>query len=294
MTKMSADHDFGLQHDLKVMLQRIQDRRKVVSWLLSSGTAAILAGCGGSSGDDSSSSGTGGTGGTGDSTSDPPPDSCFADPAETSGPYPADGSNTVNGMASNVLTQTGIVRSDIRSSFGSSTTQAGGVPLTLTLRLVDANNLCANLSGYAVYVWHCSQEGNYSLYSAGVRNENYLRGVQVCDGSGRVTFQTIYPGCYPGRYPHLHFEVYPNAGMATLYTNATFTSQLAMPYDVSDTIYTNVAGYAGSSDNLAATPIDMDSVFHNDTPDEIAAMTPMLTGDVTGGYTSEILVGVPV
>ena len=37
-------------------------------------------------------------------------------PEETSGPYPGDGSN-----GANVLTQSGIVRSDITSSFGSST-----------------------------------------------------------------------------------------------------------------------------------------------------------------------------
>jgi len=49
-------------------------------------------------------------------------------PEEMAGPYPGDGSNGVN-----VLTQSGIVRSDIRSSFGSSTTIAHGVPTTITL-----------------------------------------------------------------------------------------------------------------------------------------------------------------
>lgn len=57
---------------------------------------------------------------------------CSLIPAETAGPYPGDGTN-----GPNVLTQSGIVRSDIRSSFGSAgTTTAPGTPLTVTVTLV--------------------------------------------------------------------------------------------------------------------------------------------------------------
>lgn len=44
-------------------------------------------------------------------------------PEETAGPYPGDGTD-----GPNVLTESGVVRSDIRSSFGSLTGTAQGVP----------------------------------------------------------------------------------------------------------------------------------------------------------------------
>src|SRR5205823_4417147 len=69
---------------------------------------------------------------------------CSIIPSETAGPYPGDGTN-----GPNVLTQSGIVRSDIRSSFGSSgTATQDGTPLTVTLQLVNTNSSCAPLAGY--------------------------------------------------------------------------------------------------------------------------------------------------
>src|SRR5262245_41346307 len=111
-------------------------------------------------------------------------------PSETEGPYPGDGSN-----GPNVLPQSGVVRSDIRSSFAGLSGTADGVPLALAMTIVSAST-CAPLSGYAIYVWHCDRLGRYSLYSAGATNQNYLRGVQATDATGRATFTTIYPGCY--------------------------------------------------------------------------------------------------
>jgi len=55
------------------------------------------------------------------------------------------------------------------------------------------------LPGAAVYVWHCDRAGRYSLYSSGVASENYLRGIQVTDAAGRVTFNSIFPAYYTGR-----------------------------------------------------------------------------------------------
>src|SRR6185369_5639030 len=113
---------------------------------------------------------------------------------ETAGPYPADGSNA----NLNALALSGIVRSDIRSSIAGATGVAAGVALTVRLALVNTNGSCADLAGYAVYLWHCDRDGQYSLYSAGVTGENYLRGVQVSDSDGMVSFTTIFPGCYSG------------------------------------------------------------------------------------------------
>ncbi len=292
---MTEHHHPSLQDDLHLMMQRNLQRRQALSWLLAGGSAALLVGCGGGSSDgtaaagssssSSSSSSSGGTGNAG---------ACVANAAETNGPYPSDGSNTVNGMVSNVLQSSGVVRSDIRSSFGSSTNTASGVPMTLRLSVVNSNNNCANLAGYAVYLWHCTRDGLYSLYSNGVQNENYLRGVQVTDASGVATFTTIFPGCYAGRYPHIHFEVYPSLSMATLYTNRLLTSQLALPRDICSTVYSGASGYSQSVANLAGVTIANDNVFGDNSSAQITQMTAAVTGSVAAGYDATILVGVPV
>ena len=197
-------------------------------------------------------------------------------------------------MVSNVLQQSGVVRSDIRPSFGSSSTIAPGVPLTLKMSIVNSNNSCAALSGYAVYLWHCTRDGLYSLYSNGVQNENYLRGVQVTDANGELTFTTIFPGCYSGRYPHIHFEVYPSLAMATLYTNRVLTSQLAFARDLCSTVYSGAAGYSASVNNLAGVTLANDNVFGDNSSAQMAQMTAAASGDISSGYNATILVGVPV
>jgi len=88
-------------------------------------------------------------------------------PSETAGPFPGDGSN-----GPDVLGESGIVRHDIRRSFGSSRTLARGVPLRVNLTVTDASEGYKPLSGAAVYVWHCDRLGRYSMYSAGVADEN--------------------------------------------------------------------------------------------------------------------------
>jgi protocatechuate 3,4-dioxygenase beta subunit len=147
-----------------------------------------------------------------------------------------------------VLTESGIVRSDITLSFGSSTTKAEGVPLSVTMTINDfANN--SPLAGGAVYLWHCDREGRYSLYSQGVTNENYLRGVQETDDQGQVKFTTIFPACYSGRWPHIHFEVYPSLAKATSSANKIATSQLALPEATAKAVYAT-SGYEQSISNL--------------------------------------------
>lgn len=287
------DHDLGLQRDLE-KIAALKQRRRVLGMMLS-GSALLIAGCNGD--DNSSTSTTSGSSdsssGSGSSSGSSSSGTCNAAASETNGPYPSDGSNTVNGQVSNVLAESGVVRSDIRSSFGSSTTVAGGVPLTLTLTLLNSNNLCAPLAGYAIYIWHCTRDGLYSLYSNGVQNENFLRGVQVADSSGKVTFTTIFPGCYSGRYPHIHFEIYPSLSMATLYTNRVLTSQMAMARDVCSTVYSGATGYSTSVSNLANVTIASDNVFGDNTTAQMAAMTPTLSGDISNGYTGTLSIGVP-
>ncbi|WP_438352402.1 intradiol ring-cleavage dioxygenase [Microbacterium sp. CJ88] len=203
-------------------------------------------------------------------------------PDETGGPYPADGSNGVN-----VLDDSGIVRSDIRSSFGSSTTVAPGIPLTIALTVRDAATGAA-LVGKGVYLWHCDRDGNYSLYSQGVQNENYLRGVQATDANGTVTFTSIYPACYSGRWPHIHFEVYDDVAHAVASGPIVKTSQIALPAEIDQAVYAT-AGYEQSVRNLSQTSLQKDMVFGDDGGiHQLATMS----GSVTGGYTAALTIGV--
>ncbi|SDD23540.1 intradiol ring-cleavage dioxygenase [Auraticoccus monumenti] len=202
-------------------------------------------------------------------------------PDETAGPYPGDGSN-----GPDVLEQSGIVRSDLTSSFGESTGTAEGVPMTLELTVTD---LAAGqpYAGAAVYLWHCTREGGYSMYSEGIEDENYLRGVQVADADGLVRFTSIVPGCYDGRWPHLHFEVYPDEASIADAADAVATSQLAVPQDVAEAVYAE-PGYESSVANLARTSLDSDNVFS----DGAESQLPATSGDTDSGYVLTLTVGV--
>lgn len=192
----------------------------------------------------------------------------------------------------NVLTQSGIVRSDIRPSFGAMTGTAAGVPLTLTITVQDADLGCAPLSNYAIYIWHCDRAGLYSLYSSGVTNQNYLRGVQVSDANGKVTFTTIFPACYSGRMPHIHVEVYVSQSTATTANNSVKVAQLAFDRATCQTVYNNATGYSQSVTNLAAITFASDNVFSNNTTAQMTAAMVSLTGDYTNGFTGTATVAV--
>jgi protocatechuate 3,4-dioxygenase beta subunit len=206
---------------------------------------------------------------------------CTRIPSETAGPFPGDGSN-----GANVLNQTGVVRSDIRSSFAGLSGSASGVPLTIKLTLVSATT-CAPLAGRAVYLWHCDAIGRYSLYTSGVTNQNYLRGVQGADASGVVTFTSIYPGCYAGRWPHIHFEVYPTLASSTSVANKIATSQIALPKAANDLVYAT-SGYGNSASNASQISLASDGVFSDGAALELATVT----GSVSSGFVASLTVAV--
>lgn len=267
----------GLAFDLDTLFQR----RRVLGLFAGLGAAA-LAGCAGSAPSTSTSTSTSTSSSTSASTSTGS-GVCAEIPAETAGPFPGDGTN-----GPNVLTQSGIVRGDIRSSFGSATGVAAGVPLTINLTIVDTANGCAGYAGAAVYLWHCDRAGNYSLYSAGVTDQNYLRGVQAANNGGLVTFTSIFPAAYAGRWPHVHFEVYPTLAAATSAGNKIATSQLALPRAACDAVYAT-SGYSASVPNLARTSLTSDNVFGNDGG---AHQLASMTGSVATGYTAHLTVPV--
>jgi protocatechuate 3,4-dioxygenase beta subunit len=197
-------------------------------------------------------------------------------------PNPGDGSN-----GPDVLDVSGVERRDITTSIDTGTA-AEGVPVTLTMNIIDMAGGNTAFVGAAVYVWHCDAAGQYSMYSSGVEDETYLRGVQVVGTDGTVTFQTIFPGCYSGRWPHIHFEVFPDLKSITDAPNAVLTSQIALPEDASTTVYA-LDAYAGSQQNLDQLTLATDNVFGDDSG---AQQLGTVTGSVKSGYT--VTIDVPI
>jgi protocatechuate 3,4-dioxygenase beta subunit len=138
---------------------------------------------------------------------------CVLTPAQTEGPY---------------FVETDLMRSDIRDG-------KPGTALTLDLRVLRADG-CSALPGAFVEIWHADAAGRYSGFGeteetgANAGDQRFLRGFQATDADGRARFQTIFPGWYPGRAPHVHVMV--RAGEGSL-----LTTQLYFPDEVSDAVY---------------------------------------------------------
>jgi protocatechuate 3,4-dioxygenase beta subunit len=287
------NHDRGLEFDLSTLMSR----RSLGMLFGAGGAAAALAACtpgGSGSSGSGSAAGTPTSAATGSAASSAAAGTtaspsasptltraiaeCGAEiPQETAGPFPGDGSN-----GPNVLAASGVVRQDITASFGSGSAKAAGVPLTFTLTLLDNANGCVPLAGAAVYAWHCDREGRYSLYDSGLSNENYLRGVQEADANGQVTFNSIFPGAYSGRWPHIHFEVFESMSNATAAGQVLAVSQIALTKAACDDVYAT-PGYEASVANMKRTTLQNDNVFRDD--GAIYQLATM-TGSAATGYTA--------
>ena len=166
------------------------------------------------------------------------------------------------------------------------------MPLTIRLAILDLAKGCAPIDGAAVYLWHCDQAGRYSLYSQGVTGENYLRGVQAAGADGIVTFSSIFPACYSGRWPHIHFEVYPSLDAAKDSGNKIATSQIALPKDICDLVYAT-AGYEQSVQTFAGVSLGSDMVFGEDGGEQqIGTIIGTIIGTVSSGLTVDLAVPV--
>jgi len=286
------DHDRGLEFDLNTLVSR----RSLGLFLGLGGAAAALAACApaGNTGSTSSATSTAtsaASSAAGSSAAASATDAATATPTltraiaecgveipqETAGPYPGDGSN-----GPNVLEASGVVRRDITASFGSASAKAEGVPLTFTLTLLDNANGCAPMAGAAVYAWHCDRDGKYSMYDSSLKNENYLRGVQEADANGQVTFTSIFPAAYSGRWPHIHFEVFESMNNATAAGQVLAVSQIALPQAACDDVYAT-PGYERSITNMSRTSLKSDNVFGDD--GGIYQLATM-TGSAAAGYTA--------
>ncbi|OZE83862.1 3,4-dioxygenase subunit beta [Rhodococcus sp. 15-649-2-2] len=266
--------DQGAGFDITTLITR----RRVLSIVGAGAGAVALAACSTTSNGASATSTT-----TSTTTATASATSATSEiPQETNGPYPADGTNGVN-----VLEESGIVRNDITSSLDGGTT-VEGTPMSFTFTLTDMANDNRPFEGAAVYVWQCDAAGLYSMYSEGVEDETYLRGIQAAGADGTVTFETIVPGCYSGRWTHMHFEVYPDAASATNADNAIATSQVAFPQDMLDAIY-QLDTYPSSANNLAQLgSLDNDNVFGDGYDLEMGTFS----GDPTSGYVGSLAVAI--
>jgi len=242
--------------------------------------ATSLIGCGGGSGNSGSTSSAAASSAANSSTStslaassassasSTAATSCTVIPTETIGPYPL----------STLLNSSSVLREAINED-------KTGVPLTVKLKLVNANGLCTPVSGY-VYIWHCDKDGNYSGYSPEV-GKTYCRGVQYTDTNGVATFTTIYPGWYAGRITHIHFQVFLTAYSST--AKSTAISQMAFPASVTTAVY-NSALYSSKGQNTSVTSFAADNVFSDGVTYQLATVT----GNVTDGYTAELEVGLAI
>ncbi len=268
-------------------LRRRLTRREALNLLGSAASAAFVVGCGGAMTDTTTTTTTTTTTGSTTTTTG----SCTKVAEETAGPFPSNGTNTNAGVSKNVLTDSRVFRTDIRSDLDGSNTQTG-TPFTLVMTLQNLNNSCAPLGGYYVYLWHCNASGSYSQYSGNnnggdFSDRTFLRGVGVTDANGKVTFSSIFPGRYSGRATHMHFQVYPDNTPANGEQRAT--SQLAFPAAITDgsgSPYTNTTLYPRSAANNTSN--SSDNIFSDGTATELLT----ITGDNSSGYVGTITVAV--
>lgn len=274
------DHDRGLAFDLSTLM----NRRRALTLL--GGAGLVAAGCSSGSGSGKAAS-NGST--TKPSTTTVPASATPTTAATTAAkippntriPYEIAGPSAIDGSTGpNVLTESGILRRDIRSSFSGPSGVAKGVPATVEFTVLDVANGGRPYQGAAVYLWQCDRDGLYSLYDQPIKQQNYLRGVQVADGDGRVSFTSIFAGAYATRWPHLHLEVYKDIATATARGNIVKTTQIALPEAACQAVYAT-PGYEQSARLLPQTPLSQDLAFK----DGYSLQMTTATGDVKSGYT---------
>jgi len=116
--------------------------------------------------------------------------------------------------------------------------------------------------------------------------------VEGSDANGQLSFMTIVPGCYEGRYPHIHFEVFPTLPSATGAANSVLVSQMALPRDVCTAVYSTGTNYGNSASSLARVSLASDGIFADNTAAQVAAQTLSMSGSVSAGYVGAITIGI--
>ena len=192
--------------------------------------------------------------------------SCVLVPEVTEGPYFVDAK---------------LRRSDIRSNSSGDGTRAG-IPLTLRINIVEVGSggSCSPVRGAVVDIWHCDAEGVYSGVE-GSAGTDFLRGQQVTDDSGAVTFTTIFPGWYRGRAVHIHLKVrtYDGSEQTFEYTSQLFFSETTIA-QASDS-----APYSANGEPDTSNASDM--IYAETGGTSLVAMS----GSPASGYTGTVTFG---
>lgn len=115
-----------------------------------------------------------------------------------------------------------------------------------------------------------------------------MRGIAKTNAEGTAWFSTIFPGCYSGRWPHIHFEVYSSVAKAVASGPIVKTSQIALPRAVCQKVYATSA-YSGSASNLAHTSLATDLVFSDD---RAIHQLATVTGSIKNGFVANLTIGI--
>lgn len=186
-----------------------------------------------------------------------------------------------------------LFRSDIRTDPATGVARAG-TPLTLTIKVLNlSSGACAPLTGAWVDIWHCDAKGIYSdepTYNPGggtgsvnTSGQKFLRGYQITDNAGQVTFTTIYPGWDSGRTIHIHFRVRTYSGTTVL---GNFVSQIFFDDAVNNAVLAQSA-YSRTTGRDTSNSNDMVySVANRE------RMLAVVSGTNAGGYAASITAGV--
>lgn len=171
-----------------------------------------------------------------------------------------------------------------------------GIPFTIQITLKNTNLNCDPAWGLLVDIWHCDKDGYYSEYGGAgnpfqtkdMRNEHFLRGRQITDQQGVVTFKSIFPGWYQGRSTHIHVHVYTAKGKSILIT------QIAFPEGSnSAVVQVNASAANGYTKGMSGYTYNaQDGEFSDGVSDEMSTVT----GSIASGYllTHTIYVAAPV
>lgn len=195
-----------------------------------------------------------------------PEGGCILIPGETAGPYPwpADGKT--------LSTDQLFYRQDI-------TEGGAGIPLNLTFTVVNINDNCKPVLNADVVVWHCDKDGNYSEFGSQM-GRTFFRGIQITDANGQVNFKTVYPGWYPGRTTHIHFQVFLNSVVSA-------TSQMAFPENINTDVYNSSLYSAKGQKDMSNTS---DQVFSDTANTQYEIVT--ITGNTTDGFQGTMMIGI--
>ena len=201
--------------------------------------------------------------------------SCSASLEGEEGPYFVDDSAS------------GYLRSNILSNLDGTDTQTG-VPLTLTVYVFDSKNGCAAMQGVQVDIWHCNAAGVYSAESSeSTSSQSWLRGYQLTDATGKVSFTTILPGWYSGRTNHIHLRFRSTYDETD--TSGSNTMQVFFDQTLIDTLETSIAPYASEGTNPTTNAIDR---VYSTEEDGTTLLT--LTGSTSAGYTATFNAYMPI